>query len=80
MGKEKEVEKKTSKVRVRFYTDGKATIYRNDGLPTIDDKSPDAVAWLGTQGFKPSEIEVTGDKPECWNVVFPEPAPEPVAA
>lgn len=71
MGKEKVVEKSTSKVRLHVYAQGHSKIIRNDKLPFIEDNTDRAVRWLAANGFKENEIEIIGEKPACWNTVFP---------
>jgi len=63
------VKKTTTKVRIEFLNE-KATIYR-EGLPFISDKIEKSVKWLNENGYKSEEIEVVGNKPECWNTIFP---------
>jgi hypothetical protein len=77
MGKEKVVEKSTSKVRLHVDTRGHSTIIRNDGLPFIEDKTDRAVRWLAANGFKENEIEIIGEKPACWSTIFSPPIVEP---
>ena len=74
-----EVVKKTYKVRFRVQG-GTATIFR-DRMPYIEDKTDEAVKWLGANGYKESEIEIIGDKPAIWDTVYPQPVKEaPMAA
>jgi hypothetical protein len=74
MAKEEKKEKVASKIRLRVYEE-KSTIYRNDGMPSIDDKTDEAVKWLAAKGYKESDIEIIGEKPAIWATVYP-----PVAA
>ena len=69
--KEEKVAGPTSKARLRVHSQTLATILRNDGLPAITDRTEEAVKWLAAQGFKPAEIEILGDKPATWDMVFP---------
>lgn len=73
--KAKEVEKKISKIRLHVHGE-KSTIYRNDGLPFIDDKTDAAVKWLNDNGFKKEDIEIVGKKPEIWDIIYPLPVKE----
>jgi len=70
MAKTETIQKPISKVRIRIHTDGKSTIYRNEGLPSIDDKTDNAIQWLFDKGFKSEEVEIFGQKPENWNSIF----------
>jgi len=67
--KQDEIVKKTTKVRIEFLNE-KATIYR-EGLPFISDKIEKSVKWLNENGYKSEEIEIVGNKPECWNIIYP---------
>ena len=78
MANKAEVVKPVSKIRIKSFPDGTSTIYRNDGLPTITDKSVSALCWIKSNGFNEADIEVIGDKPDCWETVFA--APEIVEA
>jgi hypothetical protein len=60
---------KTTKVKIVFQGSS-ATVIR-DNLPSIMDKAENSVEWLAKKGYKIEEIEVVGDKPSCWDVIFP---------
>lgn len=75
---EKSEAKPTSKARLKVHSQTSATIFRNDGLPAITDKTEQTVTWLAANGFKVNEIELIGEKPSNWDAVFA-PAIEPVA-
>ena len=65
-------EKPISKIKIRLHvqTTGTSTIYRNDGFPSIDEKTEKAVQWLFDKGYKPEEIEIKGEKPSNWDATF----------
>jgi len=71
--KTEEKVKASSKVRLRVHSSGTSTIYRNDGLPSIDDKTDKAIQWLFDKGYKAEEVEIIGEKPACWEAVFAPP-------
>jgi len=75
MSNDKVVVKAASKIRLRVYGE-KAVIYRNDGYPSIEDRTTESVLWLERNGYKPEEIEIIGEKPSNWDAVF---NPTPVA-
>jgi hypothetical protein len=68
-----EVAKSKFKVHLRSVSTSSAVIYR-DNLPDIIDNREAAVRWLAEKGFKAEEIEIIGEKPANWDVVFPPPA------
>ena len=74
--KSEETVKKTTKVRIEFRGDS-AVIHRGEGLPAIWDKTENSVAWLKDIGYKPEEVEIVGDKPQCWDAIFSPPV-EPI--
>jgi hypothetical protein len=51
------------------------SIITRPNLPMIIDTTKKAVEWLKANSFQSEDIEIIGDKPECWNEVFPEPTP-----
>jgi len=59
----------TSKVRLRVFSQQSSTIFRTD-LPSINDKTENAVLWLVKNNFKPEEIEIIGEKPSTWDSAF----------
>jgi len=40
-------------------------------LPSIIDKTTNLVKWLRDCGCKEEDIEIVGDKPDCWGDFFP---------
>lgn len=58
------------KVKLKVHSQESSTIIRKD-LPTITDRTINAVKWLSDKGFKASEIEIIGEKPATWDEVFP---------
>lgn len=70
------VEKPVYKIRLKVHSQEKSTIFRNDGFPFIDDKTENAVKWLADKGYKPEEIEILGEKPAIWEIVYPKPVVE----
>ena len=76
---EKVAPKKVYKISIQFnYSDGKSRIYRKD-LPDLIDLTVSSVAWLKAHDFKMEDIEIIGDKPECWETYYPAPVVEPAA-
>jgi hypothetical protein len=73
---EKKVVKKVYAATIQFYPDGTSTIIRPN-MPMLIDKTDKAVSWLKDNGFKVEDIEVIGDKPSCWDIVYPAPVPDP---
>ena len=78
MAKEKEVVAPSKfKVKLKVHSQTSSTIIRPD-LPMITDKTVDAVKWLADKGYKEEEIEIAGEKPSNWDVVFKPEEPTPV--
>jgi hypothetical protein len=75
--KTKGEEKKVYKVRLRIFGT-KAVIFR-DLMPSIEDKTEEAVKWLAAHDYKESDIEIIGEKPAIWDTVYPQPVKEPEA-
>jgi hypothetical protein len=74
---EKVAPKKVFKISILFYSDDTARIIRKD-LPALIDKTEKSVEWLETHDFKEEDIEIIGDKPDCWKTYYPTPVSAPV--
>ena len=68
--------KKVYPISIEFYTDGKSKIIRKD-LPMLIDKTDKSIAWLKANNFKEGDIEIIGNKPDCWETYYPAPVVEP---
>jgi hypothetical protein len=69
---EKVIPKKVFKISIEFYPGGKAKIHRKD-LSALIDTTEFSVAWLKAHDFKEEDIELIGDKPDCWETSYPAP-------
>lgn len=61
----------TKKFNVRIKINGNSSCIFRTGMPFIEDETNNSICWLKANGYKPEEIEIIGEKPECWNSVFP---------
>jgi hypothetical protein len=66
-------EKPKTQIRFRENAGGTSTIHRNDGLPSIDDKTENSIKWVQAQGYKPTDIEFIGQKPATWDAIMDPP-------
>jgi hypothetical protein len=73
---EKVTPKRVYKISIEFYPGGTSRIIRKD-LSQLIDKTPESVAWLKAHDFKEEDIELIGDKPDCWETYYPVPVVEP---
>jgi hypothetical protein len=67
---EEKIVKRSNKVRIEFHN-GSATIYRKEKLPFLSDKEENSIKWLKEKGYKPEDLDIVGNKPSCWDVIFP---------
>jgi len=71
---EKAAPKKVYKISIEFYPGFTAKITRKD-LPQLIDTTDKSISWLEVHDFKAEDIELIGDKPDCWETYYPAPAP-----
>jgi hypothetical protein len=67
--------------KIRLVCDGSSTVtIHRLGLPYIVDKELEAVQWIKANVAKPEEVEIVGERPASWDIVFPVQKPEDAMA
>ena len=74
---EKVAPKKVYKISIRFGSSGGTSMIIRNDLPSLIDNTEKSVAWLKANDFKEADIEIIGNKPECWETYYPAPVVEP---
>ena len=73
--KEVSTKKKTTTVSLYVTNYGSSTIVRSGGMPMIIDQTDKALEWLKAHEYKASDIEIIGEKPSCWDTIYPSEEP-----